>query len=142
MHDGVRPDARSSQTKHRRVTLSRAAVIVKTSISSRWRTGLIIEPRVTATSPQGSFYMRVFRPPRKIDRPRDNVDAVEPRQQMARRNHAQLDALTRADLLAIARYDFGTSSLPENADGKLFLRAFILKGMPATQALDGTVGMP
>ena len=53
-----------------------------------------------------------------------------------RRNLPQLDALARADLLAIARLDFGTSRLPDNEQGEQFLRALLLKGMPASQAPD------
>ena len=59
---------------------------------------------------------------------------AKPQQQ--RTHHAQLDALARADLLAIAQGRFGTSSLPNNEEGRRFLRAYLLKSMPATQALD------
>lgn len=55
--------------------------------------------------------------------------------QVRTRSRAQLDALARADLLAIARHDFGAPKLPNNADGRLYFRAFILKGMPVTQLL-------
>jgi hypothetical protein len=62
------------------------------------------------------------------------ADYSEPRQ---RAEHTQLDALTRSDLLAIAQGRFGTaSSLPNDDEGRRFLRAYLLKGMPATQALD------
>jgi hypothetical protein len=53
-----------------------------------------------------------------------------------RRHRTQLDAFARADLLDIAQHRFGASSLPNNAEGRRFLRAYLLKGMPATQAVD------
>jgi hypothetical protein len=65
--------------------------------------------------------------------------ATQARSGCARRqraDHTQLDALTRFDLLAIAQDRFGTSSLPNDGEGRRFLRAYLLKGMPATQALD------
>jgi hypothetical protein len=52
------------------------------------------------------------------------------------RHRTQLDAFARADLLAIAKDKFGTSILPDDAEGRRFLRAYLLKGVPATQAVD------
>ena len=51
-----------------------------------------------------------------------------------RTDYAQLDALARADLLAIARFLYG--GLPNNADGERFLHGLLLKGLPATQVLE------
>ena len=51
-------------------------------------------------------------------------------------DYAQLDALARTDLLAIARHWFGAATLPDNADGKRFLHGLLVKGLAATQVPD------
>ena len=56
---------------------------------------------------------------------------VFPRQQ-----RAQLDALTRADLLAISRHKSRTATLPDDVTGERILHGLLMKGLPATQVLD------
>jgi hypothetical protein len=51
-------------------------------------------------------------------------------------NYAQYNALVRKDLFAIARYRFGTASLPDTPDGRRFLRALLAKHLPVTLAYD------
>jgi hypothetical protein len=51
-------------------------------------------------------------------------------------SYAQHDAMVRADLLAIARHRYGTSTLPDAPEGRRFLRALLAKRLPVTQAYD------
>jgi hypothetical protein len=63
----------------------------------------------------------------------DRRDAA-PRQRAA--HYAQLDALARADLLAISRHWSGQHTLPDDASGERILHGLLLKGLPATQVAD------
>jgi hypothetical protein len=51
-------------------------------------------------------------------------------------SYAQVDALVRKDIIAIATHRFGTATLPDTAEGRRFLRAMLAKRLPVTQAYE------